>query len=115
MLVVVSTEYLALRLSERLKGSPTFHTDVTQKLGNYMSWDYRRYVQTKIEREDPEKAARARKRNAPKREKRKLTEVERKRERALYQAAYRAKQDGDMETYEKLEAERDALRFVTPK
>jgi hypothetical protein len=49
------------------------------------------------------------------REKHVLTPNEKRKERALYQAAYRAKQDGNMELHNKLEAERDALRFVKPK
>lgn len=46
-----------------------------------------------------------------KRVKRTLSPEEKLKERALYQAAYRAKKNGDLELYAELEAKRDALRF----
>jgi hypothetical protein len=102
MLIVVPTENLAQRISERMKEAPEILSDVTEALGNYISWNHNAYSSDKAHTERPRKV---------KRVKRNMTEAEKAKAHALYQAAYRAKKDGDMELYAELEAKRDALRF----
>jgi hypothetical protein len=118
MLIVVSTEKLATSLMSRMNQAPSYKTGVTQKLGNYMSWDYKQYSSTKLAKENPEHAQKLKKiREARKarRVKRELTAEEKRYERALYQKALRARYSGNMELHDKIEAERDALRFVSSK
>lgn len=115
MLIVVPTEGLAQRVAERLGERPVYHANITEKLGNYVSWNSKLFASLSLQATDPVKAAKVAKRRAPKRKKRILTSEEKKRERALYQAAYRAKQEGNLKLYNKLEAEREALRFIPTK
>jgi hypothetical protein len=116
MLIVVPTEGLAQRVAERLEERPKYHIEITEKLGNYVSWNSNLLASLMLQATDPVKAERALKdrqyRDPNKRKKRVLTPEERKKERAIYRAAYRAKLDGDIELHDKLEAERDALRFI---
>lgn len=116
MLIVVPTEGLAQRVAERLDERPEYHIEITEKLGNYVSWSKNLLVSLTLQATDPIKAERALRdrkiRQSPRRKKRDMTTSEKKKERALYQAAYRAKQEGDIKLHAHLEAERDALRFV---
>lgn len=115
MLIVVPTEGLAQRVGARLNERSTYHSNVTERLGNLVSWNNNMFASMSLEEDDPEKAARLARRRAPKREKRKMTSSEKLKERSLYKAAYRAKEAGDLKTYSKLESQRDALRFVVPR
>lgn len=121
MLIVVPTANLAQRVAERMNEDPQVLNDVTEDLGDMISWSHSLYrtVSTQDardaraqEKEQKREAREAKKAAKPKKRiKRALTADEKKRERALYQRASRAKLAGDLKLHAKLEAERDALRF----